>query len=79
MWYDGSGGGRVKLIIRGHVIGWRFRRAYALLYRGRITAYRFCATCGIDGRDEAWATLREFRERVITGEVKDPRDRLLGF
>lgn len=52
----------------------RFEKAYISLYNNRITLSTFLSTCGIDGKDLAWKKLCEYRRRVISGEIPDPRD-----
>lgn len=50
-------------------------RAYIRLYNGKITLSQFVAECGIQDQAEAWKTLREYREKVVSGEMQDPRDK----
>ena len=53
----------------------RFERAYIDLYNDRITAQQFHIAAGIEDREQAWRQLREYRHRVLIGEIPDPRDR----
>ena len=53
----------------------KFERAYIALYNDRITAEQFAEAAGIPDKAEAWRQLCEYRERVIDGEIPDPRDK----
>lgn len=52
-----------------------FERAYIDLYNDRITLEQFAEAAGIKDQAEAWRQLCEYRQRVIDGEIQDPRDR----
>ena len=53
----------------------RFERAYIDLYNDRITLKQFAKAAGIPDEAEAMRQLKEYREKVIDGEIQDPRDR----
>ena len=53
----------------------RFEKAYIRLYNSEIDLKQFYKECGIKGEDQAWKALCEYRKRVISGEIRDPRDR----
>ena len=53
----------------------RFERAYIDLYNDRITLEQFPQAAGIQDPEEALRQLRKYREQVIDGEIKDPRDK----
>jgi len=61
--------------LRGWIIPTRFEKAYILLYNSRIKASQFHIKAGITDKAEAWRQLREYRDRVISGEIPDPRDK----
>jgi len=65
----------VKTWLEGRLIPTRFERAYILLYNSRITLKQFHVKAGIPDKDEAWKKLCEYRERVISGKIRDPRDK----
>ena len=52
----------------------KFERAYILLYNDRITLEEFADQAGIEDKAVAFETLRLYRERVLSGEIPDPRD-----
>lgn len=53
----------------------QFERAYIALYNDRITADQFAEAAGIPDKEQAWQQLCEYRRRVLTGEIPDPRDK----
>ena len=53
----------------------RFERAYIDLYNDRITLEQFAEAAGIQDPAEAWRQLCEYRQKVIDGEIQDPRDK----
>lgn len=53
----------------------RFEQAYIDLYSDRITAEDFADAAGIPDRAQAWKQLCEYRERVLSGQIPDPRDK----
>lgn len=53
----------------------RFERAYIRLYNGEIAVEQFINTCGIEGKKKALDTLCKYREKVLSGEIPDPRDK----
>lgn len=63
------------MILEGRLFPTRFEKAYIRYYNGRITIEKFFETCGIDDKDTAWNTLKDYRRRVVSGEVKDPREK----
>jgi len=52
----------------------RFERAYILLYTDRISAKDFARAAGIPDAKQAWAQLCEYRQKILNGELPDPRD-----
>ena len=65
----------IKSWLEGKLIPTRFEKAYILLYNGRISGNQFHKKAGIEDREEAWKQLCEYRERVVAGEIRDPRDK----
>jgi len=53
----------------------RFERAYIRLYNSRITAEQFAEAAGIADKEQAWAQLCDYRQKVVDGEIEDPRDK----
>lgn len=53
----------------------RFERAYIDLYNDRILLSQFAEAAGIKDQAEAWRQLCEYRQKVLDGEIKDPRDK----
>ena len=53
----------------------KFEKAYIDLYNDRITLADFAEASGIADKDQAWQQLREYREKVLKGEIEDPRDK----
>lgn len=51
-----------------------FEKAYIRLYNDRITVDQFAQEAGIKDTEEAWRQLHEYRQKVITGDIADPRD-----
>lgn len=51
----------------------RFERAYIRLYNDKITVQQFAAESGLGDKEEALRVLREYREKILRGEVEDPR------
>ncbi len=52
----------------------RFERAYILLYNEKIRLSQFAEEAGIPDAEEAQKQLVSYRQRVIKGEIEDPRD-----
>ena len=53
----------------------RFERAYIDLYNDRIQLEQFAEAAGIPDQAEAWRQLCEYRQKVLDGEIQDPRDK----
>lgn len=53
----------------------RFERAYIDLYNDNITLAQFAEAAGIPDHAEAWRQLCEYRQKVLSGEIQDPRDK----
>lgn len=66
---------RLRERLEGRLIPTRFEKAYIRYYNGRITIESFLESCGIDGKETAWKELNDYRRRVLSGEIPDPRDR----
>ena len=53
----------------------RFEKAYIKLYNDEITFDDFPKLSGIPDPAAAWDELCAYREKVLDGEIEDPRDK----